>query len=67
MNIISSWLQSKRGSKVVLNVPKRGDKKKLVEMVSENASTVLHQMKLAKQLREEKEGGALGSWRRTSV
>ena len=59
MNIISSWLQSKRGSKVVLNVPKRGDKKKLVEMVSENALTVLHQMKLAKQLREEKEGGAL--------
>jgi len=59
IDIISNWLQSKRGSKVLLNVPKRGDKKKLVDMVYENASTVLHQMKIAKQLKTEKEGNAL--------
>jgi excinuclease ABC subunit C len=39
--VIESWLRCKRGNKVVLNVPKRGQKKELVELVSENAEETL--------------------------
>jgi excinuclease ABC subunit C len=40
-NIIRQWLRSKRGADVVLNVPKRGDKKKLLEMAHNNAVETL--------------------------
>lgn len=43
-NIIEQWLRSKRGSKVVLHVPKRGDKKALVDMATENAASALRAM-----------------------
>ncbi|MFQ5892103.1 MAG: excinuclease ABC subunit UvrC, partial [Candidatus Methanofastidiosia archaeon] len=35
---ILSWLQKRRKSKVVLTIPKRGKKKKLLKMAEENAS-----------------------------
>lgn len=46
MVIIESWLRNKRGAKVALQVPKRGEKKKLVEMVAENAHQTLEQLKV---------------------
>ncbi|TAK33608.1 MAG: excinuclease ABC subunit UvrC [Chloroflexota bacterium] len=46
MSIIESWLRNKRGSSVVLKVPRRGEKKKLVEMVAQNAVQALEQMRL---------------------
>lgn len=39
---VSKWLESKRASKVNITVPKRGDKVRLVEMVSKNAKDMLN-------------------------
>lgn len=39
---VSKWLESKRDSKVNITVPKRGDKVRLVEMVSKNAKDMLN-------------------------
>ncbi|MFC1937148.1 excinuclease ABC subunit UvrC [Chloroflexota bacterium] len=49
VSTIRSWLQSKRGGVVRLEVPRRGVKKKLVETVSENARQGLEQLRI-KQL-----------------
>ena len=43
--IVQSWLRQKRGSKVEITVPLRGDKLHLVEMAAENASHAMVQMK----------------------
>ncbi len=42
--IIKRFLEGKRGAKVALYVPQRGEKKKLVDMVAENARQGLEQM-----------------------
>ena len=47
--IIESWLQSKRGAKVHIQVPRRGNKKQLVGIVAKNAQQGLEQLKV-KQL-----------------
>ncbi|MDF2591746.1 MAG: uvrC [Clostridia bacterium] len=39
--IIGSWLSDKRGSKVTITVPKKGEKHKLIEMVSKNAEDTI--------------------------
>ncbi len=44
--IIESWLRSKRGAKVHIQVPYRGNKKQLVKIVAENAEQGLQQLKL---------------------
>ena len=43
--IIQAWLRQKKGKKVEVFVPARGDKKKLVEMATENATHALEQIK----------------------
>lgn len=43
--IVQQWLRQKRGSKVEITVPVRGDKRKLVEMASENASHAMEQVR----------------------
>ncbi|HZT43147.1 MAG TPA: excinuclease ABC subunit UvrC [Chthonomonadaceae bacterium] len=43
--IIQSWLRQRKGRKVEIQVPVRGDKKKLVEMATENAVHALDQIK----------------------
>ncbi len=45
--IIEQWLHSKRGAKVTLRVPKRGEKKALVAMATENARSALVAMQAA--------------------
>jgi len=45
--IVQSWLRQKKGRKVEISVPVRGDKKKLVDMATENAGHALEQMKAA--------------------
>ncbi|MCJ7763640.1 MAG: excinuclease ABC subunit UvrC [Dehalococcoidales bacterium] len=47
--IIEDWLQSKRGSRVRLQVPRRGNKKQLMDTVAENARQALLQQRI-KQL-----------------
>ena len=41
--LITEWLTSKRGQKVYLKVPQKGDKEKLVDLARKNAELVLHQ------------------------
>lgn len=41
VNIIESWLSGKRGSKVYIRIPKKGEKKDLVELVAKNAVETL--------------------------
>ncbi len=43
--IVQSWLRQKKGKKVEVQVPIRGDKRKLVEMATENATHALEQIK----------------------
>ena len=49
MAVIKGWLQSKRGNGVHIQVPRRGNKKQLVDIVAENAHQGLEQLKI-KQL-----------------
>jgi len=48
--VIEDWLQSKRGSKVSIQVPSRGNKKQLVDIVAENAEQGLQQLKIKQQV-----------------
>ncbi|UCD09491.1 MAG: excinuclease ABC subunit UvrC [Dehalococcoidales bacterium] len=48
--IIEEWLQGKRGSSVRIQVPSRGNKKQLVDIVARNANQGLVQMKLKRQI-----------------
>ena len=45
MEIIESWLRQKKGAKVSLQVPERGEKKRLMEMAANNARLALDQIK----------------------
>src|SRR2546427_6284584 len=41
--LIAEWLTRKRGSKVEVVVPQRGERKRLADMAAENAALFLHQ------------------------
>ena len=43
--IVQNWLRQRKGKKVEIQVPVRGDKRRLVEMATENATHALEQMK----------------------
>ena len=43
--LIERWLSERRGSRVRLVVPKRGDRRRLVEMAAENAALVLQELR----------------------
>src|SRR5579871_5471067 len=45
VDIVQSWLRQRKGKKVEIHVPLRGDKKKLVDMATENATHALDQIK----------------------
>ncbi len=58
--IIHQWLKSQRGGrKVELLVPRRGEKKKLVEMAAENAASMLASLKSQERSEQERAEGAL--------
>jgi len=46
---IEEWLTQKKGQKVEILIPKRGEKKKLAEMVAENAAIYLEQKESAEE------------------
>lgn len=54
LDIIESWLRRKKGTKVRVSTPKRGEKKQLVEMARKNADLVLKQLRLKLETDEEK-------------
>lgn len=43
--IVEQWLRAKRGGKVEMTVPVRGDKRRLVDMAAENAAQAMVQMR----------------------
>jgi excinuclease ABC subunit C len=57
--IIESWLRSKRGNKVVLNVPQRGQKADLMRMATDNAAEMLHGLRAQWEADTHKQEGAL--------
>ena len=42
LEVVEKWLENKKGSKVIITVPKRGEKLKLIEMVGNNALEMLN-------------------------
>lgn len=59
MKIIEQWLRTKRGRKVTLTVPERGEKKHLLEMASNNAKLALEQMRANASNEYDRTMGAL--------
>ncbi len=58
--IIRQWLKSQRGGKKVeLIVPRRAEKKKLVDMAAENAAAMLTALKTRKNSEQDRAEGAL--------
>lgn len=50
--LLEAWLTGLREKKVSLKVPKKGEKHQLVEMVAENALTLLHEEELVRRKRD---------------
>ena len=58
--IIRQWLKSQRGGKKVeLKVPRKGEKKKLVNMAAENAASMLTALKTQEKSEQDRAEGAL--------
>ena len=57
--LVTSWLRERRGGKVEIVVPARGDRKKLVEMVAKSAADNLEQNRLKFLSDEQRTTGAL--------
>ncbi len=54
--VIESWLQSKRGKKVIIRVPQKGQKRQIVSLVENNATETLEMLRAqwgADTLRQE--------------
>ncbi len=56
---IEAWLSKKRGKKVSVRVPQRGNKERLLELAAQNAAMVLRQDKEKIKREEERTTGAL--------
>jgi excinuclease ABC subunit C len=57
--LIDEWLTMKRGRKVKIHQPKRGDKKRLLDLVVKNAEILLAQHQSLRDKRKEEAGEAL--------
>lgn len=57
--ILEEWLSSKKGQKVWIKVPQKGEKKSLIEMVSKNAEEYLVKFSDLNKRKYEKSLGAL--------
>lgn len=61
LELLEQWLSTKKGSKVRILNPKRGDKEKLVELAAKNAELVLSQDKEKIKREEQRTLGAVRS------
>lgn len=59
VGVLTEWLSGRKGRKVTLRTPQRGEKKWLVEMVTHNASLVLGEREALKSRRLERVERAL--------
>ena len=58
--VVQDWLRSRRGNKVLLKVPRRGHKRDLVKMATENATETLTHLRAQWLVDEGKQTRALG-------
>ncbi|MEG1992965.1 MAG: excinuclease ABC subunit UvrC [Acetivibrio sp.] len=58
--VILKWLENKKGQKVYLQVPQKGEKERLVELAAKNASLVLQQDSEKIKREEARTIGAVG-------
>ncbi|NLL71105.1 MAG: excinuclease ABC subunit UvrC [Epulopiscium sp.] len=58
-NIIQAWLSDKRGQKVYIRVPRKGEKSKLVELAAKNAILTLEQFGEKIKREQKRTQGAL--------
>jgi len=63
IRVLERWLESKRGARVKLLVPQRGEKRRLVELVAENARQGLEQLRVKRLADPETTAAALGELR----
>lgn len=63
-SILEEWLSSKKGQKVTIRVPQKGEKKSLVEMVRKNAVEYLEKFSDMNKRKYEKSIGALEELKR---
>ena len=57
--LLTEWLSEKRGSKVTLKVPKKGQKERMMELAERNAATVLEKDRERLKREEAKSVGAV--------
>lgn len=57
--VLEEWLEKKRGQRVYIRVPKKGQKEKLVELASRNADIVLRQDRERLKREESRTTGAM--------
>ncbi len=57
--ILQEWLSSKKGQKVIIKVPQKGEKRSLIEMVRKNAIEYLEKFSDTNKRKYEKSIGAL--------
>ena len=62
-SVIEEWLRQKRRDKVFIRVPRRGKKRKLVELVARNAGETLEQMRIKWLSEKQRRAGALAGLR----
>jgi len=53
IKVLESWLTEKRGGRVYLTRPQRGDKKRLVELTGRNALLVLQEVEAGRAVRKD--------------
>jgi excinuclease ABC subunit C len=63
--IIEQWLKNKRGAKVTLRVPRRGQKRELVQMAAENATETLAALRAQWQADAHKHEQAMAEVQKT--
>ncbi len=61
--VIEEWLRQKRRDKVAIRVPRRGEKRQLVELVAKNACETLEQMRLKWLSEKQRQAGAMAELR----
>ncbi|MBZ4667495.1 MAG: uvrC [Defluviitaleaceae bacterium] len=59
LEIIQSWLSERKGHKVYITIPKKGEKSKLVEMAGKNAELTLSQFGEEMKRKEQRTKGAV--------
>ena len=50
MGIISEWFKNTKGKKIEIKVPKKGEKKKIINMATKNSKLYLNKKKFEKDV-----------------